>query len=30
VEDVNTIIANLQKMEEMKKVIRVEQFEDKP
>ena len=30
VEDVNTIIANLQKMEEMKKVVRVEQFEDKP
>ena len=30
VEDVNVIIANLQKMEEMKKVVRVEQFEDKP
>ena len=30
VEDVNTIITNLQKMEEMKKVIRVERFEDKP
>jgi GTP pyrophosphokinase len=30
VEDVNTIISNLQKMEEMKKVIRVERFEDKP
>ena len=30
VEDVNIVIANLQKMEEMKKVVRVEQFEDKP
>lgn len=30
VEDVNTIISNLLKMEEMKKVIRVERFEDKP
>jgi GTP pyrophosphokinase len=30
VEDVNTIITNLQKMEEMKKVVRVEKFEDKP
>ena len=30
VEDVNTIITNLQKMEEMKKVVRVAQFEDKP
>ena len=30
VEDVNTIITNLQKMEEMKTVVRVAQFEDKP
>jgi GTP pyrophosphokinase len=30
VEDVNTIIRNLQKMEEMKTVVRVEHFEDKP
>ena len=30
VDDVNTIITNLQKMEEMKKVVRVEKFEDKP
>ena len=30
VEDVNTIITNLQKMEEMKKVVRVAQFEDRP
>ena len=28
--DANTIITNLQKMEEMKKVVRVEKFEDKP
>ena len=30
VDDVNTIITNLRKMEEMKKVVRVEQFEDRP
>ena len=30
VDDVNTIITNLRKVEEMKKVVRVEKFEDKP
>ena len=30
VDDVNTIITNLQKIEEMKKVVRVEKFEDRP
>ena len=30
VDDVKTIITNLQKIEEMKKVVRVEQFEDTP
>ena len=30
VDDVNTIIVNLSKMEEMKKVVRVERFEDRP